>query len=299
MTQQQAGTRLGLVRCEHCGRQFNAHSGARHIPWCARQQSESKKHRLSQEKKLALERYKWRISYKPSNRFVAPSSTTTSAGRQAFPMQDRSGCSKKSSASINSSATLSSPSASSTNSLGGGSSLNGYNILDRHATASHVQQQQARTAARNRAAPPQRHQTQPLKRSISSLTLTKQRGTLEPSADNNNANTRTKSTNDVSRQDMSEIVENLARRMEQIYAQNQLLLDRISKSRPPSSARSRQRSRRDSDDDNEESTDSELASMMLSCHHCKSSCLGLANYCHKCGCKLHSPAATAATKSPG
>lgn len=294
-----ASTRLGLVRCEHCGRQFNPHSAARHIPWCAKQQAENRKHRLSQEKKLALERYKWRISYRPSNHFPtasAPSrNSSAGGGHQPFPVSHR--AKKSPAASINSSATLSSPSASSTNSIGGTSSLNGYTTGTRRPSVSQHHHQQL-----PRSQPPAT-----LKRSISSLTLTKQKGTLDQrqqqpqQIDQSQDTSRAKSTNDIAGKsrpmtDMSQVVESLARRMEEIYAQNQLLLARMSRSTAARSTKSLNES--GGADDDGEDNESELGSMMLACHHCRSTCLASANYCHKCGCKLHT-LSTDASESPG
>lgn len=276
MAQQPAATRLGLVRCEHCARQFNPHSAARHIPWCAKQQSESRKHRLSQDKRLALERYKWRISYKPTNHFVpaAGAADQLTSGKKG---------------SINSSGTLSSPSASSTNSLGAASNSTSASNNRRQSSFQRFQEQ---------AATQQRSENHWLKRSISSVTLTKQSGSLEaggdnevsargsPAAENARRTARTKSTNDVRRcsqaQDIGEIVENLAARLEEIYAQNQMLVARLIDRDQRGRLAEFGDSQRDAEAEAERSASS-------SCHHCKSARLALANYCHRCGCKLPPP----------
>lgn len=287
-------TRIGLVRCEHCGRQFNPHSGARHIPWCAKQQKESQKHRLSQEKRQALERYKWRISYKPSNQIA-------NQQRQHHELQHISNRFKKSS--INSSATLSSASAGSTSS-----------------SASVTSAGQAREGGRasNNG---KFNASQPIKRSISSLTLTKQAGVLArdnkwsaggaraggsgvsaaakpanqgqrgesesaSASDFERLRARTKSVNDLS--NMSGLVETLAKRMEEIYAQNKTLLARMSLTASGQAGAS------------SVSSDELLAgerTTPIQCHHCRSIQLEEANYCHRCGCKVRTTNTTTTTTS--
>lgn len=69
--QQHAGgnnsSKIGFVRCDTCQRQFNPHTAARHVPWCAKKAAN--KPRISLEKQRALERYKYRIHYKPTNSY--------------------------------------------------------------------------------------------------------------------------------------------------------------------------------------------------------------------------------------
>lgn len=247
------------MRCEHCGRQFNPHSAARHIPWCAKQQSDSKRHKPSAEKRQALERYKWRIGYKPSNVFHP------AGGCSKFAPGNQPRASQKSS--INSSSNFSSSlSASSTNSAGSNC------IIDGSAQARRHRQQPASQPARKQA-----HQVpaSSLKRSISSLTMTKQPAgskaaqadqlSLSSSASSQQQQLRAKSHADLRQLDM---VESLARRVEDIYAQNELLLANLSlKSAQGGPA----------------GFECEPAC----CHHCKASCLAGANYCHRCGCKLY------------
>lgn len=183
-----SNTRLGLIRCEHCGRQFNPHSGARHIPWCEKQQNENRKRRLSVEKRQALERYKWRISYRPTNII----STNNNANQQQESRRFNVGTNKFKKSSTNSSATLSSPSASSSNSVTSSanndtqiSRLNRQRSqLDQHSTNFRRQQQQQQqqlhhpsgTAKRSYQSSARQTPVAQLKRSISSLTLTKQQG---------------------------------------------------------------------------------------------------------------------------
>lgn len=180
-----SNTRLGLIRCEHCGRQFNPHSGARHIPWCEKQQNENRKRRLSVEKRQALERYKWRISYRPTNII----STNNNANQQQESRRFNVGTNKFKKSSTNSSATLSSPSASSSNSVTSSanndtqiSRLNRQRSqLDQHSTNFRRQQQQqlhhpSGTAKRSYQSSARQTPVAQLKRSISSLTLTKQQG---------------------------------------------------------------------------------------------------------------------------
>lgn len=244
-----SGTRIGLVRCEHCGRQFNPHSAARHIPWCAKQQSDSRRRKPSPEKRQALERYRWRIGYKPSNAFYQ-----NGRGPQ-------SGAAHSNNSSSNFSSSLS---ASSTNSAGSNCIANGS-------------LQAGRQPSRGQPVSSRAHQvpSSKLKRSISSLTMTKQVGaasksaqadqlSASSSASSNLVRARAKSQADLQQ---LELVESLARRMEQIYAQNQLLLAKLAPSKPGAQAAC---------DDDERPL----------CHHCKSSCLAAANYCHNCGCKL-------------
>ena len=281
-------SRLGLVRCEHCGRQFNPHSAARHIPWCEKQQTENKKHRLSLEKRKALERYKWRIGYRPSNQL---------ASRQPKAEEQPSARARKSLGSLNSSATLSSLSASSTASIGTASQASA-NELGR-------QQDQLKGSRQGASCRSPKPRSQPpigqLKRSISSLTLTKSRelnpgqsrgaaaaaaavaptrparwlGQPEhssssrlPSKGTERREGLAKSTSDLS--NVSELVESLVKRMEAIYAQNRLLLANVS-----ARAAGCELSESESDEGNP-----------LRCHHCKSSRMEAANYCHRCGCKL-------------
>lgn len=271
-----SSTRIGMVRCEHCGRQFNPHSAARHIPWCEKQRQERNKHRLSNEKRQALERYKWRISYRPSNQM------NSGAQIRRQTSTDRLGSDKlQKKSSVNSSATLSSPSASSSASMSIASVNDGY----QHRVNSVQRHNQHQQSPRQR--PTHDATRRQLQRSISSLTLTKRQDLARPPDDDNASDkrkfgahtqrTRTKSTNDLS--NMGEMVEILARRVDEIYAQNQLLLASIPKgSATAVDSGLLQQQREDSDSDD--------GSEMMKCHHCKANCLNEANYCHKCGCKL-------------
>lgn len=310
-----SSTRLGLIRCEHCGRQFNPHSGARHIPWCAKQQSENRKHKLTAEKRQALERYKWRISYRPTNQINVGHNQhhefqqNLQQRQTANRLADLNKRAKKSS--INSSTTLSSPSASSTNSIGTGSIISGFSGHDantQRAGLSNAASKQTRLGK--------------LKRSISSLTLTKQTGisaknpTQSKSSgwrqlDETNGGKlpscvqtgqlRTKSVNDLNAKHMDEIVESLTKRMDEIYAQNQLLLARfLVKGRQNASLHdlskaliANKSSGTLCDSDGFDGQDSDN---LVMCHHCKANCIEEANYCHKCGCKVR---ANTSSSSPG
>lgn len=278
-----------MVQCEHCGRQFNPHSAARHIPWCAKQQSENKKHRLSNEKQQALERYKWRISYRPSNQIRATGNQQQQQQQQQRqrPTTLANGGGMKHS-SVNSSTTLSSPSASSSASIG--TSVTSGSVANN-----------------------QRHRTQPskasqLKRSVSSLTLTKQTGTASCSQKKSShtqsnrlpqsqtVHKRTKSVSNLD--DMGEMVETLAKRVDEIYAQNQLLLANISIRNLQANGRSHTKDDGRSVDTLSDNDDGELT--QIECYHCKSSCLADANYCHKCGCKQRAQLQDTSTpSSPG
>lgn len=329
-----SGTRLGMVRCEHCCRQFNPHSGARHIPWCAKQQSEIRKHKLSTEKQQALERYRWRISYRPSNQMSGAANNLHHhhqfkqklqqqqqlQRRQTNRLGDLNERLKKSS--LNSSATFSSPSASSTNSIGTGSIISGF--------SGHENQQQPVGRNHQPAKNPARQPSSPgkLKRSISSLTLTKQAGVSSkdcngdsgsraahqaikssacqrPGESMHTGQLRTKSVNDLNAQHMDEIVETLTKRMDEIYAQNQVLLAGILKTKEHSrnsnllnrsggNARSLNTDNARSDSDDFDGQDSDN---LVMCHHCKANCIEEANYCHKCGCKVR--ATFTSSPSPG
>lgn len=386
-----SNTRLGLVRCEHCGRQFNPHSGARHIPWCEKQQNETRKRRLSVEKRQALERYKWRISYRPSNQ-ISTNNSNNIINQQTSQEQTRRfriGANKFKKSSINSSATLSSPSASSTTSIGTTSTANNdtqnIKLTTRQrsqferSNLHRKQQQQQQPSATTTAATAKHYNhsmrqtpVAQLKRSISSLTLTKQQGVWSSHATNRSSSTnktaaaaaagsavcsfaplswqktacldhesssqsgksdatfagktsqhnkhRTKSVNDLN--NMSEIVETLAKRMDAIYAQNQALLASLSRGGNSNKVEQLDHNRSnllssdgDGDDDEEEEEDNgddnnhhhhrrrrlshnprehdgdndlnELNSGQVNCHHCKACCMKQANYCHKCGCKVY------------
>lgn len=308
-------TRLGLIRCEHCGRQFNPHSGARHIPWCAKQQSENRKHKLTAEKRQALERYKWRISYRPTNQISVAHNQhhefqhTLQQRQTANRLAELNKRAKKSS--INSSTTLSSPSASSTNSIGTGSIISGFSGHD------------ASTQRVGLSNAVSKQTLGKLKRSISSLTLTKQTGVSaknppqskssgwhQPDATDGGklqscvqaGQMRTKSVNDLNARHMDEIVESLTKRMDEIYAQNQLLLARfLGKGKQNASLRDlsdkaltsnkTNGTLRDSDDFDGQDSDN-----LVMCHHCKANCIEEANYCHKCGCKVR---ANTSSSSPG
>lgn len=329
-----SGTRLGLVRCEHCNRQFNAHSAARHIPWCAKQQSEVRKNKLSAEKRQALERYKWRISYKPSNKIV--NTNHSQQQQQVFANNQKS---KK--FSINSSATLSSPSTGSVTSLG----TNSVASTDVNQHQQHQQQQAARAGRKTPAfkspsnmSQHRQQQQQQLKRSISSLTLTKQQGaacsvssikeqaasylnerkgsglsanstaTFTQAQNSSSRRHRTKSVNDLSA-NMSEIVETLAKRMDEIYAQNQMLLASISicdsntksaaNRKSTLSLNSKLLAQNHSASDIDDASECDDGGLSIKCHHCRSSCVKEANYCHKCGCKVRSNSSSELAASPG
>lgn len=367
-----AGTRIGMVRCEHCQRQFNPHSAARHIPWCKKQQTEAKKRRLTADKIEALERYRWRIGYKPTNKISSQQPAradngTKSAGRdeqrnktvnanhyetgyengveesedddeenqderrRAGSVRQIGNAGKrppgaKSQHSINSSATFSSPSASSITSLNTSitSMTNGHQNGRQNtnrALASSSKQQTRADVGRAEAA----RLRDKLKRSVSSVTLNKQqrgpgsassrhsrvsaatigtadelhrpqatpsdRGRYERAqAQSAASQLKAKSVSDLT--NMSEIVETLAKRMEEIYAQNQLLLASIMRSKRACDAgsgkidtttTSRGELDSDSEGDNDELDD---GAEFGQCHHCRARCLIEANYCHKCGCKL-------------
>lgn len=303
-------TRVGMVKCEHCGRQFNPHSGARHIPWCAKQQSENRKHRLSAEKKEAFERYKWRISYRPSNQLTCSKQQQQQQRALAFAGNIVGQDSRVKKSSVNSSATLSSPSASSISIASGSDTAN-----QRPARG------QSRLSNVTRQQPQQQRPHQPavgqLKRSISSLTLTKQKGVTAdkqithstyqngrfnsdgPQQDNSQQQ-RTKSVSDLTQNRVvNEMVENLTKRMDQIFAQNQILLASFSRSAKTASILSDNNSDTirgdydhddddDDDDDDQNDYDDGIAPRATTnkCHHCRSNYLAEANYCHKCGCKL-------------
>lgn len=331
-------TRIGLVRCDHCGRQFNPHSGARHIPWCAKQQANNRRHKMSADKLEALERYKWRINYRPSNHMSSSSSNSssnnsnrnrnrnkTSDGRQNHqpPRQlnladfsrrqthNNNNNDKRNSnkSSVNSSATLSSPSAGSTASTGTANSLSSNHIHSNGrqtpAIRSMLQQQQQQQLPRSQ--PPV--SVAQLKRSVSSHTLTKQRGTIinpnrriqadSVSVSSNQSQQnyetrqqRTKSVSDLSK-NMSEIVETLAKRMEEIYAQNQILLANWS------SENGTNKTGVIRIEGDESRSDTKSESQIVRCHHCKSSCAGESNYCHNCGCKLHATISPSPSSTPG
>lgn len=282
-THQQHQTRIGLARCEHCGRQFNPHSAARHIPWCAKQQKDNRRpSRLTADKREALERYRWRINYRPSNQL----SQTPLAKRPNKPTAKLFNRNPFKSSSLNSSASASSSNSTRTSIASVGESQ---------------QQQQSHRVAgqhwpRSRATLP----AATLKRSVSSLTLVKHKAMKTPEDEedadadsrqqqtsksaNHKTNhksigsrhlgcatsaliserTRTKSASDLS--NMSEVVEILAKRMDQIYLQNQRLLDNFA---------AEQAAESNSDD-----------FRWSKCHHCKSSLAAHANYCHNCGCKV-------------
>lgn len=82
---------------------------------------------------------------------------------------------------------------------------------------------------------------------------------------------RAKSLSDLS--NMSEIVEVLAKRLEEIYAQNKLLLASIAGGRRMDGC------------DNEDLEGGERR-LLARCHHCGAGRMAAANYCHKCGCKV-------------
>lgn len=300
-----SNSRLGLIRCEHCGRQFNPHSGARHIPWCAKQQSENRKQNLTAEKREALERYRWRVNYKPSNQINNYRRANIIAENQAR------NCKKSS---LNSSLTLSSPSTASSITSAGSNSLASLGDSNSHRAKHMVARANARQQASSKPVKQPIASKAPLKRSISSLTLTKQRGVTSglPSdhlkspaisnqkADSNESTTlylhqlnqRAKSHSDLS--NMSEIVETLAKRIDEIYAQNRILLAKISNPKGRSTKSNDSDLENESDDD-EDDIDNHSSGTYFKCHHCKSSCLERANYCHKCGCRIQT---TTSSSSP-
>lgn len=328
-----SNTRLGLVRCEHCGRQFNPHSGARHIPWCAKQQSENRKHKLSADKRQALERYKWRISYRPSNQINVNRVNNNNNNNQNNQLQQKhsqrptnrlaelSERLKKSS--LNSSTTLSSPSNSSTNSIGTGSIISGFcgnESIQRTTRGDRSSNQSGGVTTKQLP-------VSALKRSISSLTLTKQTGVSTSCVDSvsgkssqsskssswrkpgelggkvQNSRTeqfRAKSFNDLNAQHMDEIVELLTKRMDEIYAQNQKLLASLSADRSNSInllqlTDERATTNTDSIAGGSGNFDEQASDNQVMCHHCKAYCIDDANYCHKCGCKVR---ATTSSSSP-
>lgn len=296
-----SSTRLGLIRCEHCQRQFNPHSAARHIPWCQKRQHDARRHRLSAEKQQALERYKWRINYKPTNIL-----------HQQTPPSPRAQASKqRTSASINSSATPSSAeTGSSTSSLvssfgfnaqasnlpatrqrgqsgNGGGGCQGAN---HHTRASPFDAEMRRrslssvslaTQKRRQQAQQQQGSASSKNSQASGATITRQHCADADAISCQQLATRAKSASDLA--NMSEIVEVLAKRMEQIYAQNKLLLERIAQNRSQSS--SSQGGAPDGLAGLALNSDADEANLVR-CHHCNTSCLSEANYCHQCGCKM-------------
>lgn len=254
-------TRLGLVRCDYCERQFNPHSAARHVPWCAKQHSDSaRRQRLTSDKLEALQRYRSRINYRPSNRIqqqqpAAQPETRSVKSNQQWPQPGEQrhqarGLAKRQQP--RGSVGNSSLSASSTNSAETSLGSSGTNsVTNRRAArqtrtlgSRRTQEAHLADAAKSRAAPvPFKH----LKRSVSSLTLVKKSGTIVESSgqlcDNHNddANidscrqhrqasealiSRAKSYGDLqtSGGNMGEIVELLVQRMDEIYMQNKILL---------------------------------------------------------------------------
>lgn len=345
-----AATRLGMVRCEHCQRQFNPHSAARHIPWCKKQQSDAKKRRLTADKLEALERYRWRIGYKPTNKINQRSQArpfedeeeehnngdsrhNMTRGNQNNNNNNNYVSKSRNPSSVNSSATLSSPSASSLTSLSASiSSANGQQT-----SAPPGRQNQVAVGSATGSRRPSRAETnkaanlrEKLKRSASSVTLTKQRCTGSASSRNSRISTtttclgkleldeskdgheerdtfalskrqtqmRAKSVSDLT--SMGEIVETLAKKMEQIYAQNQLLLETIMRTKQMNGSaknlnscdsndeirqhQARKDEHGDDGDDQEYEDDDEVE--FAQCHHCRARCSIEANYCHKCGCKM-------------
>jgi hypothetical protein len=346
-----------MVRCEHCQRQFNPHSAARHIPWCKKQQSEAKKRRLTADKLEALERYRWRIGYKPTNR-IGQNGTSAAARARGFEtgndeLEDTFGggahygrpSGQRNSVSMNSSATLSSPSAGSTTSLT--ASIASANGQHQHSAANNNNRQHTlghlngTGVSSNTMRPSERPAARPsrdaLRRSVSSVTLAKQRCNGSASSRNSTNSTttiqktttatnaqedtslsvgggrrpqalntlrdrrdqqtpiRAKSVSDLT--SMGEIVETLAKKMEAIYTQNQLLLESIMRSRRASGGGSTKNISHNCDRDHlqagelmrkdqSEDEDGEECAEFSQCHHCRARCLVEANYCHKCGCKM-------------
>lgn len=308
-----SNTRLGLIRCEHCGRQFNPHSGARHIPWCAKQQNEQRKHRLTTEMKQALERYRWRINYRPSNKLQQKGNTEQDKFN-TNKVVHRNIQQEAEKRIVKSSISLSSPSAGSITSIGTNHSNSNSNdtyqsrlnknksINNKKVTGQQTQQQITKPTLAQ------------LKRSLSSLTLVKQKGinSNSPNLPNHKVNykydnnykrnqseysssyqnkfalmrQRAKSHNDLL--GMSEIVETLAKRMDEIYEQNQILLANIAqkKKKLNENGFGYESDENVVTDDNDNQEVDNNADNYAKCHHCKSSCLKGANYCHKCGCKL-------------
>lgn len=369
------GTRLGMVRCEHCQRQFNPHSAARHIPWCKKQQSDAKKRRLTADKLEALERYRWRIGYRPTNKLQQRTSIPRKVSSESYPSEEqeeeieqrgggrltrtghrdsqsnnynnRTAKANSHSSSVNSTATLSSPSASSLTSLSASiASANGQAST----TQTNKQLDQSKGTSRPFRRPSGVEESKQhaaslrdkLKRSVSSMTLAKQRNTGSASSRNSRISTttmcvgktletdkvqcerqesqmhlpfnnsrqhqqqtqpvRAKSVSDLT--SMGEIVETLAKKMEEIYAQNQLLLNTLLRTkRMNGSAKNMNRcdnneaeeerknacdddvDDNDDDDDDGDDVDDDEVEFAL-CHHCRARCSIEANYCHKCGCKM-------------
>lgn len=308
-----SSTRLGLVRCEHCNRQFNPHSAARHIPWCAKRQGENRKHRLSADKLEALERYKWRISYRPSNYpqkqptpmgGVAINTNTNTTTTNGLHYRQRG----------NKSSLNTTPSASSSSSIGTSvTSSIGETQQQKH--HHHHHHHQANGSSVNgssrihRASSSSKPLVGQLRRSHSTLTITKPRGSLNLAADQHQhqrkpltdhqredaqsltsscsaPHKRTKSVSDLN--SMSEIVGVLAQRMEEIYAQNKILLASLSGAKSAAANIPNKLGRYSHKDGSDGGEDSEFTSpdLLVKCHHCKSLCLDGANYCHRCGCKV-------------
>lgn len=290
-------SRLGLVRCKHCGRQFNPHSAARHIPWCAKQQATlNRRPKLSSEKREAFERYKWRINYRPSNQIQESrpvirninnnnnnSSSSSKDYRDSiiglsryFPNQQQNKHNIRSS--LNSS-----PSASSSN-----STRTSYSS-QKYPSKSGTNKSKATTNSKNvhvfggtRSRPVDTLVGVP--RSVSSLTLVRRKQDnflienkgekKETSKDrqcsydtndidlNNNYHhhrLRAKSIGDL--RSMNQVVEMLAKRVDEIYILNKKLLENLQ--------------------------DKEDNINILKCHHCKTVIFNKkANYCQECGCKL-------------
>lgn len=335
-TRQPLGTRLGMIRCEHCGRQFNPHSAARHIPWCAKHQTEARRNKLTPEKQEALERYKWRISYRPSNQPRTRPNNNNNSDEDFYNHQQPATTLRRF---RGPSSLHSTPSASSSNSTrtSVASSLTSEHIQctnTRHYTnqKSSINSFHPRSNGAHIARPIQSNgikkgygylaQQQALKRSVSSVTLTKQKSlTSEFSAnqqwikqphypnetctntdsnyrDNDISSThafksRAKSVSDLS--NISEVVEILAKRMDEIYAQNERLL-RSLRSNPnyTNDLDPDQCSSLDETEDRTEDGKTRSLSkcnmrgsveLIVVCHNCKASLQKEFNFCHKCGSK--------------
>lgn len=315
-----SSSRLGLVRCEHCNRQFNPHSAARHIPWCGnKQQSETRKPRLTSEKQQALDRYRWRISYRPTN-YLGRSNHQSGSNRQ-----DSSKTKNKHNSSSNSnffnhppngSSVFSSPASSASTSTSFGSQSN--NNHSNHSTGANQLHQYRRQVQQ------QHRPAAQLTRSVSSITLTKQHQQQHRQRTVNNRNNqphrqladtqsiastasdlaagrsrqtpnRAKSHCDFT--NISEIVDVLTRRMDEIYAQNKRLLADLTKSSGASRPSSRCGALMNSSSTSSVANYDPDELFCVRCHHCKTDCLDGANYCHRCGCKLAQPRSVATPDS--
>lgn len=299
------GTRMGMVRCEHCSRQFNQHSAARHIPWCAKHQSELRRNKISPEKREALERFKWRINYKPTNRIANQSkaryqqTNSFNSKNNTFPNQSKNNNSLMSNAS-----TASSTTSGRTNSIGSSDFLVTTPNINKRTNTNQRQIHNKTSSTQNTSS-----KQITLKRSVSSTTLTKQKSLASSSSTTLNgirhddssgqqstAFSRTKSSGDLqmSGRDiivMSEVMELLAKRMDEIFEQNERLLHSLKITQKQQ--QQQQNSNFNTDDSVSNSNtilissyDDEQATSNH-CIHCETRVPhNEANYCHNCGYKL-------------